>query len=340
MTPDDEKKNERKRPGPKAYRGEGELWDIKDRYLESMRASNYAENSIKGAHGNLSYFFRWLEGQGITRVAEVTERELYYFSMKLREPKNGLAPRITHVQQRLLAVKMFFRWLAKRGIVKESVAEDMEMPRVPSNLPHVILTKEEARQFLNAPDLRSPVGFRDKALLEMIYATGVRSTEAINIRIEDVDFEKGMLAVRKAKGRKPRIVPVPEFTLRCVQEYLKKIRPRFAKRLIRGDITRPKDEGTLFLNFTGRKLTRNDLGTIFKRTRERAGIPKHITALTLRHSIATALLEQGMGLRYIQEFLGHEKISTTQVYAAVTLTGLRAHYNRIHPRERRARQKQ
>lgn len=191
----------------------------------------------------------------------------------------------------------------------------------------MILTQQEARKLLDAPDLRSPVGYRDKALLELLYASGVRTAELIKLKVEDIDVKSNIVNVRQGKGRKDRDVPIPPLAMSWVKEYIEKVRSAFVRR-------RRVDDGTLWLNYTGGILDKNRLVDVFKRNRKLAGLDKHVTAITLRHSIASHLLENGMEIRYIQEILGHDRLSTTQNYTKVTLTGLEKHYRKLHPRER------
>ncbi|MFA6253471.1 MAG: tyrosine-type recombinase/integrase [Patescibacteria group bacterium] len=314
---------------PNGYRGKGELWDLKDKYLCWMIASNYSKLTVRGAHADLSWFMRYLDAQGVTRIANITPAILEEYSLSVREPKNGIAPRPGYISHKLITIKQFFKYLTARAIILRDPAEDLEMPKLPQNLPYTILTQDEVMRLLNAPNLISPVGYRDKALLELLYASGIRTSEILKLKVADVDLKDNLVMVHEGKGRKDRIVPVPHRPMRYVAEYIGKIRPRFAKGMV-------KDDGRLFLSWTGAKLDINRLGEIIRRSAKTAGIEKRVTAMTFRHSIASHLLENGMGIRHIQEILGHEKLSTTQVYAKVTLTGLRKYYNRFHPKERRS----
>lgn len=313
--------------GPRAYRADNELWDYKDKFIAWMKATGYSPVSVKGAHADLSWLFRWLEPMNVTRVADITGDILEHYSFSLRQLRNGLPPSPGHVARRLYTVKNFFTWLMKEAVILYDPAEDLELPKVPQDLPHVILDQKETRKFLDAPNLRSPVGYRDKALLETAYGAGLRTAELVGLKVQDIDVARGVVIVRLGKGRKHREVPVPPLTLMWVKEYIQKVRPAFAAR-------RRRDDGILWLNYTGGVLDKNRLVDVFRHYRKLAGIDKHVTALTLRHSIASHLLENGMNIRCIQEFMRHEKLSTTEIYAKVTLKGLDKHYRRAHPRER------
>lgn len=313
----------------------GELRDFKERYLVWLFSTGYAETTIEGSHSDLEWLLRYLDSRGVARVADMTREVLENYAVWVRERQNHYHEdrrvSLAQVLHRLTTLKSFCRWLTKEMVVLQDPAEDLELPRMPPNIPRVILTQEEARKILDVPEIRSPVGYRDKALLELLYATGLRTMELLSLRVSDLDFKARTVFVRKGKGNKDRLIVAASEALGYVREYIEKVRPRFAKRMKKGD------DGTLFLNHTGAKVEMNALCYIIKKNTKAAGIDKHVTAMSFRHSIASHLLENGMDLRFIQEFLGHEKITTTQIYAKVTLSGLRKHYNKHHPREKRFR---
>ncbi len=313
-----------------------EIQDLKDRYMTWMMATGYTDDSMYGAHSDLEWFFRYLAGAGVERIADVTPELLNEYSLWFRANKvrknEGTTGSLLHLAHRLIGVKCFFRWLSRQMIVLYDPAEDLEVPRVHRGLPKVILTQEEARSFLDSPDLSSPIGYRDKALLELLYATGVRTKELINLKVDDVNLDEQTVLVRQGKGKKDRLCAIPPLTAGYLKEYIEKVRPRFARSMW----SKGKDEGYLFLNYTGGAINVGRLKDVLRRIQTSSGIGKTVTCMVLRHSIASHLLENGMGMRYIQEFLGHERMDSTQVYAKVTLSGLKKHYNKTHPKERRA----
>lgn len=335
VAPFEAKPRKKRGPTPRTWEVSAELRELKERYLSWMIATRYAEASVKGAHADLSWLYRFLAMRGVERVADVTPEVLDAYSLWLRERPHAYHDGKligTHtIYYRLSSAKTFFRWLAQNMIVLADPAEDLELPRTHRSLPQTILTQEEARRLLDAPDLRSPVGYRDKALLEVVYATGIRSGELVKLKVADFDAKARTLFVHKGKGGKDRIIPLPATAAGYLTEYVAKVRPRFGARMAGGD------DGTLFLNYTGGKLDKSRLAELFKRHVKPARIDKHVTCMVLRHSIATHLLENGMGIRYIQEFLGHEDLRTTTIYSKATLKGLRRHYNKHHPKEKRAR---
>ena len=297
-------------------------------------ATRYSEATIKGHGADLAWLLRYLEGKGIGRVADITSETLEDYSLWLRKLRNARHEdrkiSLAHVLHRLTSTKQFFAWLAKQMIILVDPAENLELPRLPATIPQMILTQKETQRLLDAPDLKSPVGYRDKALLEVIYSTGIRAGELFRLKVQDFDYKNRTLFVHEGKGGKDRILPLPVISAGYLKEYIERVRPGFAKAM-------KQDDGTLFINYTGSPLCLNGLCDIFRRTTKAAAIDKRVTAMVLRHSIASHLLENGMDIRYIQEFMGHEKLSTTQGYAKVSLFGLRKMYNRFHPKEHRNR---
>lgn len=318
------------RPGPRAYRGQGELWDLHDRYIAWRTGVGYAVNSVKGAHAALSPFLQHLEQQGIGRVADVSPDVMEGYAVTLRLPRNGLPPAARYVNTLLISLKEFFKWLGREGLILYDPAADLELPRLPMEIPHTILTEDEVARLLAAPDLSSPVGYRDRAMIELFFGTAIRSSELMKLKIDDLDHRHQMVTVRKGKGGKDNVVPAPDVAMAFCREYAEKIRPRFAQNL-------KKDDGTLFLSWTGSKMNPTKLVEVFKRVRVSAGLDKHVTAMTLRHTVATMLLDGGCDSRFIQEMLSHEKLETTQTYMKVTISGLSKIYAATHPMELKAR---
>ena len=313
-----------------------ELRELKERYLSWMLATRYAESTIAGANEDVEWLYRFLTLRGIERIADVTPELLNEYSLWFREHKprqnEAKAVSIHHLVHRLNGARWFFKWLAQNMIVLADPAEDLEIPRIVRSLPQTILTQEEARRLMDAPNLKSPVGYRDRALLEVAYGTGIRSGELFKLQVSDFDPKARTVFVRQGKGGKDRIIPLPATAAGYLAEYVAKVRPKFAAGMKGGD------DGTLFVNYTGGKLDSSRMADLFRRSTASAGIDKHVTCMVLRHSIATHLLENGMSIRYIQEFLGHEDMRTTTLYSKATLKGLRRHYNKHHPREKRSRQ--
>lgn len=310
--------------------------EMAERYLAWLAATRYSGASIKSYGTDVKWFLRYLEAQGIERIADVTAQMLADYSICLRNQGNTFHKdskiSLSHVSHRLFAIKQFFGWLAEQMIILADPSADLDFPRRPITLPRTILTQQEAQRLVDAPDMKTPAGYCDKALLEVVYSTGIRSSELVRLKVSDFDPKNRTLYVKEGKWGKDRILPLPVISAGYMKEYIARVRPKFTKTL-------KCENGILFLTWTGSPLYPDGLTKIFKRTSKAAGIDKRVTCMVLRHSIASHLLENGMDIRYIQEFMGHENLRTTQIYSKVTLDGLRKRYNKAHPEEKRGRGK-
>jgi len=236
-----------------------------------------------------------------------------------RMSRDGLAP--SSVSRAVSAARSFFRFLMLDGHIKRHPAEDLHTPQKLSYLPR-FLTEEEIESLMKAPDISTDEGVRDRALLEVMYATGVRVSEVVGLQTGDVDLHAGLVGCH-GKGNKQRRVPIGKSAIHWLQQYLS-----VRKRL--GSETKPQ----LFLHH-GRALTRQNAWAIIKKHAAKAGVPD-ISPHTLRHSFATHLLQHGADSRSVQALLGHSDISTTQIYTHITDMHMRTAYDRFHPRAKAA----
>ena len=297
-------------------------------HLEWMRTNGYSETTIKGRGTHLKNFREWCRARGLRRIAEADRDVLERYSRWLFEgarDRSGRPLSVPSRRERLVSVRSLFRSLLKRGMIAFDPASELELPREEKRLPRVVLAAREAEAVLAVPDVDSPGGLRDRALLEILYSTGLRRAEIIALLIEDVDFERGTVFVRAGKGRKDRVVPAGERSLLWLGRYLREVRPSLAK---------TPDPGTLFLNDRGIPFARSALSVRVSDYVERSGIGKRGSCHVFRHSAATLMMENGADLRYVQEFLGHEHIDTTRIYLAVSAKRLRAAHALFHPAER------
>lgn len=222
-------------------------------------------------------------------------------------------------------IRCFFQFLVAEGYLDEDPSLLLEKPQTGEHLPQV-LTLGEIDAMIAQIDLSTPEGVRNRAIMETLYGCGLRVSELVNLKFSDVYFSEGYLIV-KGKGSKQRLVPMSEVSVDCIQEYLREVRSRL--------VIDPAETNYLFLNRRGRHLTRQMVFIIVRRLAEAAGIRKTISPHTLRHSFATHLLEGGANLRAIQQMLGHESISTTEIYLHTTTLGLRDQILSHHPRNHR-----
>jgi integrase/recombinase XerD len=232
---------------------------------------------------------------------------------------SGLAPR--SLARRLAGLRAFCRYLRQEGVLAADPLLDLESPRFPPRLPH-FLSVAEVDRLLQQPRLDTPRGLRDAAMLEALYATGLRVSELISLPMSALHLAEGWIKVR-GKGGKERLIPLGEHAVGCLQAYLVGSR----ERLMRGART-----AQVFVNGRGEGMTRQGFWKLLRGYARRAGIAKPMSPHTLRHAFATHLLERGADLRSVQQMLGHSDISTTQIYTHVLESRLRAAYQRYHPR--------
>lgn len=261
----------------------------------------------------------FLESRGVRRPGDASVADLRELSYHLRD--QGLAA--TSIRRTLSAVRTYFRFLLAEGLIEADPTEQVESPKTWRKLPDV-LTRGEVERLLEAPDPDNHLYWRDRAMLELAYASGVRVSELIGLKARDVDLDEGFATVY-GKGSKERLVPVGRAAVNAIRTYIRELRPRLERGRGRGD-------GALFLNARGGGLTRMGVWKILRKHVERAGIERHVTPHTLRHTFATHLLEGGADLAAVQEMLGHADISTTQIYTHVDRDYLRDVHRRYHPR--------
>ena len=258
-----------------------------------------------------------LAARGIDDPAAVDHRLLREHVYRLKDL--GLAP--ASIRRALSAMRTYFGYLVGEGIVREDPTERLEAPRMGRALPEV-LSREEAVRLLEAPDPEHPLYWRDRALLEFLYATGVRVSEATTLDRDALDLDEGVCILLGKRG-KERIVPVGGAALRAVERYIREVRPR----LVTG-----ASPSRVFLTRNGRELSRMDVLNVVRKAARRADIERRVSPHTLRHTFATHLLEGGGDLAAVQELLGHADISTTQIYTHLDREYLQAIHRRCHPR--------
>ena len=292
------------------------VYDLLDEFITHLRVERgLAQNTIQAYSRDLVRFFMYLESRNLTpfEIARGFIRD-YVGTLSSRLSKRSQARNIS-------AIKTFFRFLVSEGRMKENPARLMETPRIPRKLPD-ILSLDEVMQLLVQPDITTPLGQRDRAMLELLYATGLRVSELVGLRVSDVKLEAGYVKTL-GKGAKERLVPFGEKALQAVRAYLSYGRPALLK-----DGHPPH----LFLNFRGKPLTRQGFWKIAGNHGRAAGIKKRIKPHGLRHSFASHLLEAGADLRSVQVMLGHVDITTTQIYTHVTRGRLKELHEKCHPR--------
>ncbi len=286
------------------------------RYLAAEKGLSTAYQISVGQ--TLEALNSFLQQKNVTSTDEVATEHLTEFLAFLRE--RGLARSSMRIE--MVHLRIFFRWMVSMGISDKDPAALLEMPRQGLSLPHV-LDKQTVTELIESIDMEdAPLGVRDRAMMELIYACGLRVSELTECKLEFLDKDDFFLRV-KGKGDKTRLVPVGESAMMALNTYLDKGRPKLAK---------PKSKSYIFLNVRGNKLTRERVRQIIRERAKAAGIEQRVFPHILRHSFATHLLENGADLRIIQEMLGHSDIATTQIYTHLEQQRLNSIHHQFHPR--------
>jgi len=281
--------------------------------LEAGNSGNTVESYLR----DITRLAEYASSRGAKTPEQLSAAQLREFIYFLKDL--GLAP--TTIRRQISAIRTYFKFLVGEGIAARDPSERIESPKRWRTLP-AVLTLPEIDKLLAAPNTDEPLAIRDRALLEFAYATGVRVSELVALKLQDIMFEDGVARVF-GKGAKQRLVPVGRRALGAVALYAREIRPT---------LDRGKTHGFLFLNARGTPLSRVGAWGVIKATARRAGLAKRVTPHTLRHTFATHLLEGGADLRAVQEMLGHADLSTTQLYTHVDRDYLRTVHKSYHPR--------
>jgi integrase/recombinase XerD len=299
-------------------------------YLEALKVQAYSGESVATHHENLLLFAEWCDEREVKAAADVTrpileryQRHLFYLRKKNGHP---LSARTQHI--RISTLRGFFRWLARERHVLHNPASELLLPRLPMRLPEVVLTPLQAEAVLCVPDVGTPLGLRDRAMLETLYSTGMRRKELASLTVFSVSAERGEVMIRQGKGNKDRLVPIGERAIGWVMKYLEEVRPQ----LVAG-----ADQGELFLTATGLPYAVDDLSRLVGDYVRASGVSKSGACHLFRHSMATAMLEAGADIRFIQQMLGHAKLETTQIYTHVSIQKLKTIYAATHPAAKLAR---
>lgn len=289
-----------------------------------MGVHGYSERTIGNRTRALAYLAQWLLDRGVTRPSEVTKPMLDRYQRHLfhRRKPNGepLSFRTQHTW--LVPVRAFFKWAARDNRILFNPASELELPKIERRLPKHVLTIGEAERVLAQPDLDTPGGVRDRAILEVFYATGIRRAELLGLRLFDLDVDRGTLIVRQGKGKRDRMIPIGPRAILWTGRYLDDVRP--------GLVVEP-DGGHLFLTVDGTPFAPSRLTQLVRTYVNAAGIGKTGSCHLFRHTMATLMLEGGADTRYIQQMLGHARLETTQIYTQVSIRQLQAIYLATHP---------
>ncbi len=300
------------------------LASLIDQWQARLGERNYSERTLEAHKWALKTFLTWSQERDLTSPQQITKPILESFQgwlFRYRKP-NGQPLAIGTQRARLGALQRFFAHLCKTNHLPANPAADLELPRKQARSLPKGLSKEELAALMNLPDIRDPLGIRDRAILETLYATGARRSELTNLDLNDLDPSGKTLLIRKGKGGKDRLLPIGKTALDWLKKYLEKTRPR---------LLMEASEPALFLSGYGERLSSGYLGNWVAKTIKAAGIEKPGSCHLLRHSCATHMHENGADIRVIQQLLGHARLDTTSIYTAVAITHLKEVYQRTHP---------
>jgi integrase/recombinase XerD len=295
------------------------------RFQEYLTARGFSRRTIPDYLSYTERFLTYLEDLQITEINDVDLALMNDYQIRLLEYQYRGKP-VTNTTRRraIVAIRSFFKCLIKLDLIRHNPTAGLELPKCPKTLPRNILTKKEIAKLLGTPELNSPLGIRDRAILEVFYSTGIRASELCNLRLNDIDLVRGELRVNQGKNAKDRVVPLGEIACDYLAVYLQVARPKLT----------PEDQ-TLFVTHRGKRFYYTGVSALVAGYARKAGIKKRIACHSLRHTCATHLLHGKADIRYIQEMLGHTSLATTQIYTKVEITDLKKVHHRCHPREQK-----
>jgi integrase/recombinase XerD len=300
------------------------IWNHMHRFTRWQAERQYSAHTIEGRERTLRLFAAWCAERGLIRVQEITrpilerwQRHLFLYRKADGEPLT-VRSQLAHTNP----LKAFFRWLARENHILYNPASDLEMPRIGRRLPRNVMTIAEAEKVLAVPNLSLAMGVRDRAMLEVLYSTGIRRQELIDLNLYDIDRQRGVLMVREGKGKKDRVIPIGARALAWIDKYMADVRP---------DLASGADDGTLFLSTYGQALGAARMAEIVREAVGDSGIGKSGSCHMFRHTMATLMLENGADVRFIQAMLGHADLKSTEIYTQVSIKALKAVHTATHP---------
>lgn len=273
-------------------------------------------NTLQSYRRDIEQYLIYLEEINLQNISATNKTTVIAYLLYLQ--KKGRAT--STISRNLASIRSFYQYMARNKVIENDPTVELESPKVEKKLPQILST-EEVELLLDQPKCVDLKGYRDKAMLELLYATGIRVSELIQLDIAQLSLE--MSYIKCKKGTRERVIPIGSIAVAAVKEYMLKARPLLIQK---------NDEESLFVNINGGRLTRQGFWKIIKQYKNQAKISKDITPHTLRHSFAAHLLENGADLRSIQEMLGHSDISSTQIYAQLAKNKIKDVYKKTHPR--------
>jgi integrase/recombinase XerD len=298
-------------------------------FTEALKVNRYSPATLASYQGSLTVFFAYLREAGIDDVREVSRQAIADYQLWLAGKPYTDWTKVSRLQ----AVRRFFEHLEKTDVLLVNPCAGMLLPKIEKRLPRNVLTPEEARALLNAPNTQTKIGIRDKAILELFYSTGIRLEEMARLTIHDVDYRNGFVRVNKGKFAKDRVVPLGRKGCDYVREYLDKVRLEWVRTAVKAGQEQAVDERALWLSVKRPHgpLKSQIIEVMVKQYARRAGIEKKVTPHVWRHTCATHMVADGANVVYVQRLLGHRSLRTTQIYARVAVPELKRTHSQAHP---------
>lgn len=297
-----------------------------DHFYEHLKIKNYSINTIISRKKHIRSFILWCNERGIQDPSEVSraiieayQKYLFYYITRVNKRLSASGQRL-----QLTSVKMYFKFLSRKRYITTNPAIDIEMPKTEKRLPKTILTVDEVELIFDQIDITTTIGIRDRTILEVLYSTGIRRTELANLELFDVNFEKEILFINEGKGKKDRIIPIGTRALKWLRKYIDEIRPQYLTGL---------ESQKIFLSRFGDGMTPDHFSHLVRDYIIKADIGKEGSCHMFRHTVASIMHENGADIRFVQQMLGHESISTTQIYTQVNIKKLQEVYRTTHPAE-------
>jgi integrase/recombinase XerD len=295
-----------------------------EKHLEALRVQNYSGYTVKNRRVHLGFFIDWCADRTLTEPSDVTRPVLEQYQRYLfhYRQKNGQPLSFRSQHSRLVPLRVWFRWMARQRFILHNPASELELPRLGHRLPKHVLTIHEVEQVLAQPDIRDPLGLRDRGLMETLYSTGMRRLELANLKLYDLDTERGTVTIRHGKGDKDRVIPIGDRAAAWIEKYVREARPHL--------VVEP-DDGSVFLSNAGEPFSLDHLSDLVRTHVDAAKIGKRGACHLFRHTMATLMLEGGADIRFIQQMLGHADLKTTQIYTQVSIRQLKQIHTATHP---------
>ena len=298
-------------------------------YKKELIKRSFTERSIQTYLDDTRSFLKYLKKNDIEDLKQITKRTIsdYQHYLFYKKTNQNRSIHASTQSKKLIIVKSFLQTMADLNIILFNPASDIELPRQEKKLPRNILKFQEIKRIEKGINTKNILAFRDKVIMEILFTTGVRVTELINIKLSDIDLENKTLNILKGKGGKARIIPLLTFIIRLIEKYISQVRPKLSNNY---------QTDYFLLNASGDRIKYKDyINSIIKKYCKKARIKKNITTHSFRSSFATVLLNNGASIRHIQRLLGHKKLKTTQIYTQVSIEDLKRVHSKCHPFEKK-----